>query len=260
MVFFESELLAERKIIGRIQERFEFEAAEDSREHFRFSNSGGEIKFRHRVSGAEKMVGGFGGVAFGGGENKIGQRALKVSERRAVDVMNNDGHSGAFRGEPSENSRLAAVRVDEAGFLFTQNFFQFSERDEIFERMNGADKFGDDGEQAGNFCGFSFERTFRPNRRAGDQIDFDAEFLAQTVDGGEGVFLCATDDEPGDDVRDAHGVIWREAASGVRGRSWLRRSWWARWRGRVDNSESPRSCRVCATQFPRGRRRLETSW
>src|SRR5665647_452240 len=260
MIFFQSELAAECEVVGRVQERFEFEAAEDACEHFRFSNSGGEIKFRHRTGGAEEMVGDAGGIFFGGGENKIGDRALKVSERRAMDVMNNDGHAGAFCRQPSENSRLAAVRVDEAGFLFAQDFFQFAERDEIFQRMNGADEFGNDGEQSGNFCGFSFERTFRPNCRAGDQIDFDAEFLAQAVDGGEGVFLCATDDEPGDDVRDAHGVIWREAASGVRGRSWLQRNWSVRWRGKAGSCGWIHWCCAGARRFPRGRRRLETSW
>src|SRR5665647_291221 len=138
MIFFQSELAAECEVVGRVQERFEFEAAEDACEHFRFSNSGGEVKFRHRTGGAEEMVGDAGGIFFGGGENKIGDRALKVSERRAVDVMNNDGHAGAFCRQSSENSRLAAVRVDEVGFLFAQDFFQFAERDEIFQRMNRA--------------------------------------------------------------------------------------------------------------------------
>src|ERR1019366_3081359 len=115
MIFFQSELAAECEAVGRIQERFEFEAAEDAREHFRFSNSGGEVKFRHRTGGGEEMDGGFGGIFFGGGENEVGGRALKVSKRWAVDVMDNDWHTSAFGGEASENSRLAAVRVDEVG-------------------------------------------------------------------------------------------------------------------------------------------------
>ena len=76
------------------------------------------------------MVGDFGGVFFGGGENEIGERALEIAERRAVDVMNDDRHARAFRGEASEDSRLAAVRVDDVGLLFAQDFFQLAQRDE----------------------------------------------------------------------------------------------------------------------------------
>ena len=35
-------------------------------------------------------------------------------------------------------------------------------------------------------------------------MDFDAGFLAQAEHGGDGVFLRAADDQPGDDVGDAH--------------------------------------------------------
>jgi hypothetical protein len=35
-------------------------------------------------------------------------------------------------------------------------------------------------------------------------MDFDAGFLAQTEHGSDGVFLRTADDQPGDDVRDAH--------------------------------------------------------
>ena len=87
------------------------------------------------------MVGDFGGAAFGDGENEIGERALKISKRRAMDVMDDDRHARAFGGEPSENSRLAAVRVDDVGLLCAQDFFQFPQRDEIFERIYRADEF-----------------------------------------------------------------------------------------------------------------------
>ena len=90
------------------------------------------------------MVGDLGGVAFGGGENKVGERALKITKRRAVDVMNYFWNARAFRREASENPRLAAVGVDQIRFLLAQNFFQFAERDEIFQRMDGADEFGDE--------------------------------------------------------------------------------------------------------------------
>ena len=92
------------------------------------------------------MIRDAGGVAFGGGENFIGERALEISNRRAVDVMEDERHAGAPGRDSSENARLAAVGMNEVGLLFAKDFFQFSERDEIFQRMNGADQFGDDGQ------------------------------------------------------------------------------------------------------------------
>ena len=53
-----------------------------------------------------------------------------------------------------------------------------------------------------------FERSFGAGGGAGDEMDGDAGFLAQAEDCGDGVFLCAPDDEPRDDVGDAHGVTW----------------------------------------------------
>ena len=211
----ESKLPSQRQIRLRGEERREGEAAENFGVIFRPPDVGGEVIFFHRLGDDDKMVGDFGGVSFGGGENKIGRRALKISERRAVDVMNDDRHAGAFRGEPSEDSRLAAVGVDEVRLLRAENFFQLAERDEIFQRVNGADEFGDElkliigscGLRVGkNSAGLGFERTFGADGGAGDQIDFDAGLGAQAAHGGEGVFLRAADDEPGDDVGDFQAV------------------------------------------------------
>jgi hypothetical protein len=149
---------------------------------------------------------------------QVGQRALKIAERRAVDVMDDDGHAGAPGGQPAENARLAAVRVDNIRFLLAQDFFELSKGDEIFQRLNRADEFGNAGEQSGDFGRLHFSEPSGPIGRAGNQLHFDAGFCAQPQDGGQGVFLRAADDEPGDDVGDAHGVICRPTASGVRGR------------------------------------------
>ena len=51
--------------------------------------------------------------------------------------MNDHGHAGASGGEASENSRLAAVRVDEVGCLCAQDFFNFAKREKIFQRGPG---------------------------------------------------------------------------------------------------------------------------
>ncbi len=118
------------------------------------------------------------------------------------------GTPARFAASRAENARLAAVRVDEIRLLFAQDFFQFAERDEIFQRMNRADEFGNNGKQPGNFRRFSFQRTFRAGGRAGNQFHFDAGLLAQAEDGGDGVFLGAADNEPGDDVGDFQIVDW----------------------------------------------------
>ena len=57
------------------------------------------------------MVGDAGGVFFSGGESAVGERALKSAERRAVDMVDDDGNARPFRGDASEYSRLAAVSV-----------------------------------------------------------------------------------------------------------------------------------------------------
>ena len=74
--------------------------------------------------------------------------------------------------------------------------------------MNWADEFGDDGEDFRRAGEFGFQRTFGAGGRAGNQIDLNAVFLTQTEDGGDGVFLCTADDEPGDDVGDFQIVEW----------------------------------------------------
>ena len=86
------------------------------------------------------------GVFFGGAENEIGGGVLKISERRAVNRVDDDRNAGAPGGEPAKNARLAAVGVDDVRLLFAQDFFKFPQRKQIFQRMNGPDKFGDDDE------------------------------------------------------------------------------------------------------------------
>jgi len=53
-------------------------------------------------------------------------------------------------------------------------------------------------------CSIGLQRTFRPVSRAGYQPDINAGPLAQPVNGGEGVFLRATDYQTGNDMNNAH--------------------------------------------------------
>ncbi len=70
--------------------------------------------------------------------------------------------------------------------------------------MNRADEFGDAREDFRRGGKLILKRTFGTRCRAGNQIHFDAGFRAQAKDGGNGVFLGAADNEPSDDVGDAH--------------------------------------------------------
>jgi hypothetical protein len=121
--------------------------------------------------------------------------------------MDDDGNLCAPGGEATENTSFATVGMDNMRFLFPQDFFQFAEGDEIFQRVNRADEFGNQCEQSGVFFNFRLQRAFRAGRWSGNQADFDAGFLAQTQDGGDRILLCPANDEPRNDVRDAHGAF-----------------------------------------------------
>ena len=70
--------------------------------------------------------------------------------------------------------------------------------------MNRAQEFREDGEKFRQIVEGGFQRAFSAGGRAGNQTGFDAGFFAQAEDGGNGIFLGATDNQPGDDVDDAH--------------------------------------------------------
>ena len=149
-----------------------------------------------------------GGIFFSGAENEVGGGVLEIAERRAMNRVDDDRNARAPCREPAKNARLAAVGVDDVGLLFAQDFFQSAERQKILERMNGADEFGNDCRAVREFL-----QTSGSSEPSGPMVGpekftvlhFDGRAsVAQAEDGGDGVFLRAADDEPGDDVSDAH--------------------------------------------------------
>ena len=164
------------------------------------------------------MVGETADVAFGTGEDGVGEGTLKIAKGRAVNMVNDVRYAGATGGHAAKDTRLAAVGVDNVRFLRAQERYQLSQREEVFQRMHGPDQFGHNGQQAGNPGGGGFQGTFRSDGRPRDQLDFEPGLLAQAVDGGQGVFLGAAHNEPGDEVGDAHGVSGRATPRGVGGR------------------------------------------
>jgi hypothetical protein len=178
MLRVQSQLTTQGGIVDGIQEGFQLEAAEDARVHFRFADAGGEIQPGHGGRRTKEMVRHAGGMAFCCGENQVGQGALEIPEGRAVDVMNDHRHASAPGGEATQDAGLAAVGVHKVGLLRAQEVGQFAERDEILQRMHGADQFGNHGEQAGDLGGFSFQRALRADGGAGDEFDVQARLLA----------------------------------------------------------------------------------
>ncbi len=116
--------------------------------------------------------------------------------------MDDDGHAGAFCRQPAKNSGLAAVCVNHVRCLIAEDGFQFSQCKEILQRVYRADEFGNYREQPRNYFSLPL-RVNLPGRSSGrKEVDFDAGFLAEAQNGGDGIFLRAADDEPRDDMCD----------------------------------------------------------
>src|SRR5205809_323942 len=75
----------------------------------------------------------------------------------------------------------------------------------VMARVQRTDEMRCDREDAGSVPEGAFHGTFRSAGWAGNQLDLEPGLLAEAQNGGHGVFLRPTQDEPGDDVRDAHG-------------------------------------------------------
>ena len=59
--------------------------------------------------------------------------------------VDNNRNTNALRSQPSENSGFAAVCVDDVRFLFAQGFLEFFQREHVFERVDWANKFRNNG-------------------------------------------------------------------------------------------------------------------
>ena len=193
------------------------EAAENAGVLLGPADAGGKILVAHGVGDGDEMTGAAGGTEFGGAKEPVGGAALERTEGRAVNGVNNGWHPGPRGGESSENTGLAAVRVDQVGSLRPKQFREFAQRDEIIPRMNGTDEFRENGQGVGSGVKFRFKRAFRAGGGAGDKIDFKTRFRPQTQDGGDGVLLRATNDQPRNDMRDAHGPQLQGLAGGGAG-------------------------------------------
>ena len=193
-------------IILRLQKRREGKAAEDAAVLFGPSDAGGKILPGHGLGDTDEMSRDAGGETLGAFEEEIGNGALKVAKRGAMNGVNDNGHSGAGGGQPAEDSRLAAVGVDDLGKGGSEDSGQAQQCRTIVEGMDSADQSRHQAQKVRLRAQERGQRTFRAGGWPGDEIDLEIRPAPQAKDRCHRVFLCATDDQPGNDVRDPHPV------------------------------------------------------
>jgi hypothetical protein len=129
-----------------------------------------------------------------------------------VNGMNDDGHARPSRCKPAEDAGLAAVSVNHIRAPVAEQTGQFPPRPQILPRMDRPHQVQRRSKQAWHIRHGAFERTFGAVGRSGDQIHLESRLPMKAENGRHGIFLRAADDQPGDDVRDAHGLRGSESA------------------------------------------------
>lgn len=178
----ESEPGADAGVVAGLEKWFEREAAEDAGVLLRSSDACGKVLLRHGVGDGDEVSRGPGGEAFGGGEDPIAQRSLKWTERRAVNGVNDDGHSRTPGGEASEHAGLAAMGVNDVGPAFAQQAGEFKHGERVVPGMNRSDEMPGGAQDTGAVGEGGFQRAFRANGGARDEINLQARLTAETED------------------------------------------------------------------------------
>jgi hypothetical protein len=195
---------AEGEVIGGGEERFEGKAAQDRGVLGASPDASGEVLARHGFGDHNKVRGDAGSVALGRTENEIREKALKRAEGRAVHRVNNDGDTGTGSGEAAEDSSFAAVGMDNIWAIVAKDGLEVAQGEPVIQWMDGTDKMRFEAQETGQRVKERFEGTFRPARGARNETDLETLLLPEAKDGGNGIFLSAADDQPGDDMGDPH--------------------------------------------------------
>ena len=215
VAFAQPELRGERGVAPDREIRRQVEAAEDPRVLVGPSDTGGEVLFCHGIGHGDEVVGHAPGDPLGGGEDGVRERALERPEARSMDAVDDDRDPGLPRREPAQDPGLAAVGVDEVGALLAEYRHEPAVGEPIGPRPHRPDQLGHPREATGGGH-HRFKGPFASGGRAGDQVDLEAGLRAQPEDGRDGVLLGAADDQPRDDVGDAHGAELTGRSSGGR--------------------------------------------
>jgi hypothetical protein len=118
--------------------------------------------------------------------------------------MHNDGNSRASSGDTPEDSRLAAVGVDNFGATLTKQSFKAMQCEIILERMDRADKARFEAQEARNRADLRFEGPLRAEGWTRNEPHLHPGLLPQAKHRGNCVFLGAANDQPGNDMSNPH--------------------------------------------------------
>ena len=207
---------AELQVIGRVEEWFEREPAEDLRVLVRAPDACGQVLPLHGLSNYHKMSGAPGGVTLRGTKQRVGGPTLEGAERRAVNCVENDRNPGAGSSQPAQDARFAAVGVDQLRLPGAKQSRELLPGPCVFPGVERTHEFGHDGEQGRAASESGFQRALRASRRARNQINFQAGLLPETQDGGNGVLLGTPHNQTRDDMCDPHpGAVTGSRTSGL---------------------------------------------
>src|SRR5688572_9346215 len=118
--------------------------------------------------------------------------------------VNDAAHASHARGEAADESSLAAVGVNDIGLARAILPRQLRGRFEVHPRMHGAYERGTNSQHARMRIELRLECAFGFAARSGNQLDLHAGLAEQTENGADGILLGAANDQPRDDMTDAH--------------------------------------------------------
>ena len=116
-------------------------------------------------------------------------------------------HAGSLCCQTPDEASFAAVRVHYVWLERRKRALELPVGEPVAQRMNGPDEIGDAVKESVDFLDEGLERAFRAGGGTAVKPDIDARFFVKAEDGGGGVFLRAANNEAGDDMRDAHGLL-----------------------------------------------------
>jgi hypothetical protein len=139
---------ANSKVVSGRNERFQGKTAQDFGIGGRLTDARSQILLAHSVRYNDKVSGDTSRIALGLTEDKISHGTLELTERGPVNRMDDDRHADAGGGEAAKNPRFTAMRMDDFGFKRPEKGRKAAQREPIFQRVNGPNQRGYDGEQA----------------------------------------------------------------------------------------------------------------
>ena len=201
---------AELEVVGRGEERFEREAAEDLGVLVRAPDAGGQVLLLHGFGNDHEMRGDPGGITFRRTKQRVGERTLEGAEGRSVNRVENDRDTCAGRGQPPQNARFAAVGVDNLRLPGAKQFRELLPGPTSFQGWSGRTSSGTTVSRV-RAAGESGSRE-PSGPRVGPAIkSTSSRLLPQAQDGRNGVLLGTPHDQARDDMCDPHPVRSRRA-------------------------------------------------